>query len=92
MNWSSAVTVKLKAVPAVAEAGAETAKCVAVAALTAMVLEVPVIDAVTVSVAVRVWFPAVFKVAEKVPVPLVKVALAGSVAAPSVLVKCAVPA
>jgi hypothetical protein len=39
------VTVKLKAVPAVAEAGALTAKWVAAAALTAMVLLVPVITA-----------------------------------------------
>ena len=52
----------------------------------------PVSEAVVVSVAVIVWPPAVFSVAEKVPVPLVKVESAGKVAAPSVLVKCIVPA
>ena len=39
----------------VALAGAETAKCVAAAAETAMEPEVPVMEAVTVSVAVIVW-------------------------------------
>jgi len=77
--------VTLKAVPPVAEAGALTVKWVAVAALTAIVLLVPVMDAVTVSVAVRVWLPAVLRVALKVPTPLVSVELPGSVAAPSVL-------
>ncbi len=43
-------------------------------------LDVPVIEAATVSVAVMVWLPAVFSVAEKVPVPFVSVALAGSTA------------
>jgi hypothetical protein len=59
---------------------------------TAMALLVPVIEAVTVSVAVIVLLPDVFSVALNVPMPLVSVALAGSTAAPSVLVKCAVPA
>ena len=63
-----------------------------VTVLTVMVLEVPVIEAVTVSVAVIVCGPAVFNVAWKFPTPLVSVALAGRVAAPSVLVKCTVPA
>ena len=40
-NASSAVTVKLKALPAVALAGALSAKCVAAPALTAMGLDVP---------------------------------------------------
>ena len=53
LNGSSAVTVKLKAVPAVALAGAPTAKWVAAAALTAMVLLVPVMLLLAVSVAVR---------------------------------------
>ena len=91
LNWSWAVTVKLKAVPAVALAGALTAKCVAAAAFTAMVLLVPVIDEVVVSVAVSVWLPAVFKVAVKVPTPLVSVEFAGSTAWPSLLVKWTVP-
>ena len=38
---------------------------------------VPVIVLVTVSVAVIVWLPAVFSVTLNVPVPLVKVVLAG---------------
>ena len=73
-------------------AGALTAKCVAAAALTVMLPLVPVIEEVTVSVLVIVCVPAVFSVALKVPVPLVNVEFAGSVALPSVLVKCAVPA
>src|SRR5438034_1285222 len=52
--WSWAVTVKLKALPAVAVAGALTVKWVAVAALTLMALLVPVMLLVTVSVAVSV--------------------------------------
>jgi hypothetical protein len=44
---------------------------------------VPVIDAVTVSVAVIVWLPAVLSVTENVPMPLVSVLLAGRIAAPS---------
>jgi hypothetical protein len=54
-------------------------------------LEVPVIEGVTVSVAVMVWLPLVFSVAEKFPVPFVRVEFAGNVAWPSVLVKCTVP-
>jgi hypothetical protein len=88
----SAVTVKLIAVPEVAVAGAVTEKCVAAAdAPTVIVPEVPVIVAVTVSVAVIVCAPAVFNVAENVPVPFASVALAGNVAAPSLLVKCTAP-
>ena len=45
----------------------------------------------TVSVAVKVCTPAVFSVALKVPVPLVKVLLAGRTAWASLLVKCTVP-
>ena len=55
----------LKPVPAVALTGAETAKCVAAAAPTAMALLVPVIDEVVVSVAVMVWLPAVSSVTLK---------------------------
>ena len=47
MDESRAVTVKLKAAPVVAPAGALTAKCVAVAAVTVMLLLVPVMLAVT---------------------------------------------
>ena len=52
----------------------------------------PVIELVAVSVAVIVWLPAVFSVTLKVPVPLVNVALAGRIAALSLLVKWTVPA
>ena len=48
--------------------------------------------AVTVSVAVTVCGPAVFKVAARVPVPAVRVWSAGSAAAPSELVTWSVPA
>jgi len=51
---SKAVIVKLNALPAVAEDGAETTKWVAAPALTVMVFDVPVIDAATVSVPVIV--------------------------------------
>ena len=59
--------------------------------VTLIAAEVPVIELVTVSVAVTVCDPAVFRVTEKTPTPLVNVALAGKVAEPSVLVKCTVP-
>jgi hypothetical protein len=53
---------------------------------------VPVIEAVTVSVAVIVCGPTVFSVAENVPTPLVSpTSFAGNIAAPSVLLKFTVP-
>ena len=91
MNGSWADTVKLKAVPAVALLGALTLKCVAAAALTATALLAPVIEMVTVSVAVSAWLPAVLRVALKVPVPFVSVLSLGRTAWPSLLVKCTVP-
>jgi len=45
-----------------------------------MALEEPAIEVVTVSVAVRVWLPVVCNVAEKIPMPSVSVAFAGSAA------------
>jgi hypothetical protein len=87
LKASSAVTLKLKATPDAAVAGATTAKCVAAPAETVMAPDVPVIEAVTVSVAVTVWLPAVFKVRLKLPTPLTRVVLGGSTAAPSVEVK-----
>ena len=84
--------MKLNAEPAVALAGALTAKCVTAAALTVIEFDVPVIDELTVSVAVIVWLPAVVSVAENVPEPLVRVESAGSVDEASELVKCTVPA
>src|SRR5205823_15123837 len=83
--WSLAVTVKVKALPAVALLGALTVKEAAAAALTLMALLVPVMVRVTVSVAVSVWLPAVAIVGLKVPMPLVRVPLGGSTAWPSVL-------
>ena len=50
--------MKVKAAPAVALLGALTVKWVAAAALTAMLLLVPVMLLVDVSVAVIVWLPA----------------------------------
>ena len=91
MNWSCAVTAKLKALPAVALLGALTLKWVAAAALTAMALLAPVIEVETVSVAVSVWLPAVVSVVLKLPAPLVSVLLLGNPAWPSVLVKCTMP-
>jgi hypothetical protein len=88
---SRAVTVTLKGEPAVAEAGADTEKCVAAPAVTLIALDVPVFEAVTVSVAVMVCTPMVLSVAENVPTPLVSVEFAGNPAAPSVLVNCTVP-
>jgi predicted RNA-binding protein with TRAM domain len=86
------VTVTLKAVPTVSGDAAETTNLVAAAAFTVIVPDVPVMEDVTVSVAVIVRFPAVFSVAENVPTPFVNVESAGKVAEPSVLVKCTVPA
>jgi hypothetical protein len=75
-----------------AEAGAVTETCVAAPGFTVIDPLVPLIEDVTVSVAVIFRVPAVFRVAEKVPVPAVRLVSAGSVAAPSVLVKWTVPA
>jgi hypothetical protein len=81
----------LKAVPAVAVLGAETTSWETGAALTETLLEVPVIDEVAVSVAVRVWGPAVLNVAGKVPVPVLRVEFAGNAALESELVNFTVP-
>src|ERR1051326_2401468 len=81
----------LMPLPAVAVAGAETAKCVAAAPATAIEPDVPARVAVTVSTAASVWAPAVLRTAENVPVPLGKTALAGRVAGVLPLVKCTVP-
>ena len=95
LNWSLAVTVPLMGTPAVAEEGRLTTKCVAALAFTVIVPEVPVIEGVTVSVAVTVWLPAVTRVKPliKVPTPAVRVKLGGRMtpAPESVLVKCTVP-
>ena len=59
--------------------------------LATMALLVPVSDEVAVSVAVRVWLPALRKVALNVPTPLLSVLSDGGTAWPSLLVKCTVP-
>ena len=87
------MTVKLKALAAVALVGALTTKCVAAVGLTRTAPLVPVIEPLVVSVAVTVWLPAVLNVALlKVPVPPVNVTLAARVAETSLLVKWTVPA
>jgi hypothetical protein len=85
------VTVKVKALPATVLPGAVTAKWVAAAGLTAMMLLVPVIVGVTVSLAVIVWLPAVRSVARKRPLPLTRVLVSGKPARASLLVKWTVP-
>src|SRR5215472_6343977 len=60
-----------------------------------MTVTVPVVDVVTVSVAVTDWDPTVFKVTGNVWTPLsaaLKVKSAGSTACGSLLMKCTVPA
>jgi hypothetical protein len=52
----------------------------------------PVMELVTVSVAVIVWVPAVLRMPQKSPSPLERVELAGKTAAPSVLVMATKPA
>ena len=90
-SW--AVTVKLKALPAVAPAGVLSTRRLAAAALTVTGLLVPRMALVAVSVAVSVvWLPAVLSVALKVPTPLAIVLLAGTVAAASLLENRMVPA
>jgi uncharacterized membrane protein len=64
---SLAVTVKLPGTPAVCGLGKlATVSVVAAAALMTIPLWLPVILAVTVSFAVRLWVPLVVRVAEKV--------------------------
>src|SRR5262249_60354681 len=58
---------------------------------TTMPLLVPVTDEVTVSVAVIVCVPGVFRVATNEPVPAVRVVLAGSVAAGALVGEAARP-
>jgi hypothetical protein len=91
LNWSRAVTVKANLAPAVAAAGALMIKCVPTAALTVIGPLWPVMDVVTESVAVKVWVPAVLRIAAKKPMPLLRVEFAGRPARESLLVKFTVP-
>ena len=88
---SSAVSAGENAVFTVAVGGTFQTKLLAAAALTATRPLVPLMELVTVSVAVMVRLPAVFSVAENVPAPLVSVLSAGSTACASPLVKCTIP-
>ena len=67
--------MKIKAVPADTETGAITTKFAAVEAVTLIALLAPPMLLVVLSVAVKVWLPAVFKMALKVPTPLVRPAI-----------------
>ncbi len=87
---SLAVTVILKADPAVTGEGAETVKEAAAPGLTLTGAD-PVTVEETVSVAVTVQEPTVLSVTEKVPTPLVRVELAGRIAELSVEVIRTVP-
>ena len=78
-------------VPAVPAAGRLTERWVAMPGVTVSAFDVPVTVWSTVSVAVMVWLPALSRVSLKLPVPLVSVMSAGSVAWPSVEVKWTVP-
>src|SRR5260370_1393934 len=94
LTWSTicTVTAGLMGAPAVVFGGRwPKARWLAAAALTATVLLMPVIELVTVSVAMTVWLPAVSRVTLKVPVPLTRVELGGRTAWPSLLVKRTVP-
>ena len=84
------MTVKAKAVPAIAKAGPVTINWAAGAALT-LAVALPVMLPLMESVAVRVWLPAVTSVALKVPTPPASAASAGKVAAESLLEKATVP-
>ena len=89
---SSAVTVKVVGVPAVAVAGSpDRTNCVVAAALTVIALLVWLRAALLVSVAVTVRWPAVLRVTVNVPTPPISVLLAGSKAAGSLLVIATVP-
>ena len=80
------------ATPAVrGEPSPATVRCVAAAGVTEIAVWLPVIDVVTVSVAVTEREPAVLRVTLKVPTPAVSVALADRTACVSVLVRWTVP-
>ena len=78
----------MAATPAVIEAGKPvTIKVLAAAATTVMPDWLPVSELVSVSVAVNDWLPAVFKMALKAPMPLLRPASAGRSAWASLLLK-----
>src|SRR5690242_13725556 len=81
----------LTGVPAAAETGVAIRKRKFDPPPTSTPPEVPLMDPLTVSMAVIVWVPSFLNVAEQVPVPLVNVPSGGRMADPSVLVKWMVP-
>ena len=81
----------LDADSAVTELGADTSKCVAAAGDTEILLVRPGDRRVDRVGRGGVCWPAVFRVALNVAVPLVSVLFAGRVAFASLLVKCTVP-
>ena len=86
------MTVAVPVTPAVILVGKPARLSVeAAAGVTVMLLSVPLSELFAVSVAVSDWTPAVFKVALKLPVPLVRATLAGNTASGSLVVKCTVP-
>lgn len=91
-NASAAVAVNAALPPAViVEVAVVTVIAATAPGPTVMDGDVPVVDAVVVSVAVTVCAPAVLKVTGNVPTPFVSVAFAGRTAWPSLLVMCTVP-
>ena len=90
LKASAAVTVTLKAMPAVELVGIEvTESCEAGPAVTET--DTTPATACAMSLADMVWLPAVLKVTWTVVVPFVMAALAGSTACASLLVKRSVP-
>jgi hypothetical protein len=86
------VSVVVLVPPVATVSGLKAALITGDCAFTVIPADVPVMEEFTVSVTLMVWFPAVRRVATNVPVPLVSVTSAGSTEAPSVLMKCTVPA
>ena len=88
---SSAVTVSWIVFRVWVALGPITPICVAAFVTTLIGLDVPLSEAVTVSLAVIVCMPNVLSATWKLPVPPVSVEFAGNIACVSVLVKCRVP-
>ena len=93
LKVSSTLTVTENAIPVVSAAAACTEMAVGGPGLTLIGFDVPVMEALAVSVTVTVCVPppTVFSVTGKVLVPFVSVEFVGSVACASLLVKCTVP-
>ena len=85
------MAVKVAVPPAVTDAGPETVTVAKEPAFTVMPVWEPVVELVTVSVAVIDCEPAVSRVTVKVPTPLVRPALAGRTALLSLEVILTVP-